>query len=128
MSTLMKNDKTIAGLVESDRGSVSVTADGTKTLSTLLNELFALIEYDKVSLNTKFKIGAQLYHIATMSSVLYRFGVTTVSGANVAMYALSISASGSVSYATAISSNGTVYYNNESSSTPSIGSVLEIIY
>ena len=111
-----------------DKGSVSVTADGNKTLSTLLNELFALIEYDKVGLNTKFKIGAQLYHLSTMSNVLYRFGVTTVSGTNVAMYALSISARGSVSYATTISSNGTVYYNNESTTVPSTGSVLEVIY
>ena len=47
MSVLMKNDEMLAALVPSEE-SVSVTADGVKSYSTLLNELFALIDTSKM--------------------------------------------------------------------------------
>ena len=52
MSVLMKNEQMIAGLVPSEE-SVSVTANGVKTLSTLLDELFALVDMSKVGRHTQ---------------------------------------------------------------------------
>ena len=48
MSCLMFDDEEVAGLVPKGE-SVSVTADGVKTLSTLLNELYALIDTTRLS-------------------------------------------------------------------------------
>lgn len=52
MSVLMKNDEMLAALVPSEE-SVSVTANGVKTLSTLLDELFSLVDMSRIGRNTK---------------------------------------------------------------------------
>ena len=51
MAVLMKNNEMLAALVPSEE-SVSVTADGSKTFATLLNELQALVDYSKISRNS----------------------------------------------------------------------------
>lgn len=53
MSMLYLRNKPIGAISKVDNGSVSVTADGVKTLSTLLDELFALVDMSKVGINTK---------------------------------------------------------------------------
>ena len=87
MSTLMKNDKTIAGLVESDRGSVSVTADGTKTYATLLNELANAADLTKITKNSLVRIvtnGGEesVWNVTTFNAYGFRIAViSTSSGA-----------------------------------------------
>lgn len=53
--------------VSNDKGSVSVTADGVKTYGALLRELSALIDYTKVSHNTKLvRISSNTVSVYTM--------------------------------------------------------------
>ena len=56
-----------------DKGSVSVTADGVKTYSTLLNELFALVNYDKVTGRSYIALGGTIFQITYRDSTLYQF-------------------------------------------------------
>ena len=62
MSVLMKNEQMLAGLVPSEE-SVSVTADGSKTYSTLFNELWALIDTNKVGAEAKLQIGGDWFSL-----------------------------------------------------------------
>lgn len=62
LTDLQTTDKTsvVAAINEIDgevnKGSVSVTADGVKTIGALLEDLFALIDFTKISTNSKFTV------------------------------------------------------------------------
>jgi len=49
------------------RGSIEVTADGVKTYKALLNELWALIDWDKVSIYAKLLMISSSTNYAVMS-------------------------------------------------------------
>lgn len=67
MSTLMKNDKTIAGLVESDKGSVSVTANGNKTNTAMFGELAALLDFSKLTNKSTLRLTNTIYHVMNIN-------------------------------------------------------------
>ena len=56
----------------------SVTADGVKTYNELLSELFELIDLDKITLNSKLRIGDAIYTLETkIPTALYYSLYTT---------------------------------------------------
>lgn len=79
MSVLMKNDEMLAALVPGEE-SVSVTADGVKTYATLLNELFTLVDFSKVTVRTKLhRTGDEILGLtllASPSSLIFSFCYT----------------------------------------------------
>lgn len=74
-------DKTLIGAINelnsnkapSDYGSVSVTADGTKDIATLLGELFALVDDTKLKGTSFIKYGTGIYQIFSTDSTKYVF-------------------------------------------------------
>jgi hypothetical protein len=69
-----------------DRGSVSVTTDGVKTISQVLADLYALIDTAKISINSKFiRIAGNQVIIHSASFInttngYYTFGQSTTNG------------------------------------------------
>ena len=62
MSVLMKNDEMLAALVPSEE-TVSVTADGVKTASALLNELSAVLDRTKIDGDSYFIFQRPTYRV-----------------------------------------------------------------
>ena len=80
MSTLYAIGKDVIGTQYSpnpNSNSVSVVADGTKTYATLLNELYALIDFSKVTRNT--------FVISTWGTTEYKFEVETIGASNLVL-------------------------------------------
>lgn len=61
---------------------ISVTADGVKTYSQLLDDLFALIDSTKITESSTLNKDNIIYHIGNISSSQYDFGSITVKHVN----------------------------------------------
>ena len=77
MSVLVnKEGQALAGMTPKVE-SVSVTADGVKTYATLLNELFALVDFSKVTVRTKlYRTADEIFGLAlraNQSSLAFSF-------------------------------------------------------
>lgn len=80
MSTLYAIGKDIIGTQYSpnpNSNSVSVVADGTKTYATLLNELYNLIDYDRVTNNSVVTIGLTHFNLYMKNDAIKRLQFTT---------------------------------------------------
>lgn len=113
---------------ELNKGSVSVIADGTKTWTTLLNELFGLVDMSKINYNSKLiqinSASAQddyVYNISYISSSNIGFGCPVGSY----LYVRNLSSSGSF-YKRFTYSDGT--FTDLSSNVPLSGIEAKIIY
>ena len=79
MSCLMFDDEPVAGLMP-ERESVSVTADGVKTYGTLLSELYALVDRNKIGVDTALllDLGTLVYNYKfcamTASAIIFATG------------------------------------------------------
>lgn len=65
-----------------NRESVSVVANGAKSYTTLLNELFSLIDINKVKTDSQFEYSGQILPIILRSSTRYIFGGGSLSFGN----------------------------------------------
>lgn len=106
-----------------NRGSVSVTADGVKNYSQLMDDLFALIDSSKLSMNSYLveyaDAGDSIYRLTLKSSNLYVYG-TSYLGATAAIYefGIHVKASGSALNNGTIATDGTYTPYQRSSDVP----------
>lgn len=106
MAMLYLRNKPIGAISKGvDSGSVSVTADGVKTLSTLLDELFALVDMSKVGPYTKIMFP----DTATIHTI---FNVTQLTSGDIVLTApiAWASASDSMLRTFHVTSSGSQYY------------------
>lgn len=122
--TLLAYGDKVIGVVARDNGSVSITADGVKTYSQLLDQLFALIDFNKISDKSCLMDSTDNYSIA-------HIGLKTSNRADFVAditnhrYAYSVRNSGSMfNYYTYTTST----YTNASNNVPSASTVFKIIY
>ena len=114
---------------------VYVTADGVKTYSALLDELNALIDYDKINPKSVV-IGKSGNNVDVLSISEYSatdkytfFGAVRYSANKMIQSSFRIVSSGSNIRSTTISTNdGTTGYYNSDSTVPSSGKIIGIIY
>ena len=112
-----------------DKGSVSVTADGTKTMATLLNELFALIDNSKVTPNATITVGGDVYHVNGRGAAQYYFIKILCDGA--ALYTNTFIVNASASkwlYDACTFSSGAWTTRNDSSNVPASGTKYTLYY
>lgn len=118
MAMLYLRNKPIGAISSGvDSGSVSVTADGVKTLSTLLDELFALVDMSKVGPYTKLMF-PDTAAIHTIFSVIQFTSSDIVLTASYAW----ASASDSVLRTFNMKSSGSQYYWSRTNGTVGNGS------
>ena len=61
---------------------IQVVADGTKTYSQILDDLFALIDPTKITAATKLEKDAVIFHISSITGTTFDFGAVTVKHVN----------------------------------------------
>ena len=110
---------------------VSVTADGVKTYTQILNELCALIDSTKLNKNSALiddDTGNVQARFMFKSSGEYTFGGSAGSGLNVITDAYILKTSGSTWVRAAFMSNSTLNVTDNSSAVPVSGSKLKVVY
>lgn len=119
-------DKTSVYAPTGASGSVSVTADGVKTNSQLLDELFALIDISKLNGKSAFSIigsnSTECFNIISFNAtrcVITQTGIQS----NTPIYALIIAKASASTYGEYLES-----YNNLSSTVPRSGTIFKIEY
>ena len=129
---LIENGKAVGNIGKLPE-SVSVTADGVKTSSTLLNELFALIDHDKITENSKliYYVSATVstvHNISTINPTAYEFTRVNVStNPDIAFATLTVKETGST-YQGATGAAGGITFNNQSTGVPPSGRKFIICY
>lgn len=121
---------TVSGAIGTgDRGSVSVASDGTKSVSQLLDSLFTLADFTKLTSKSALQISLSATVVmnlvyAVSDGIAHTFSRAIVDGAssNTLIDTVSIKSSGSSWYRSTITTTAT--YSNRSSTT--IGSGLPI--
>ena len=109
------------------RGSVEVTADGVSTVETLLNNLFALVDYSKLNRDSKLTIGDMVYNLSAKTVSHYYFACPlylSTSSCDISTVDIKPSASRSVDYI--ISTATTI--NNNSSAVSTAGTKFTLYY
>ena len=110
---------------KADRGSVSVTADGVKTIGALFDELVALIDATKITPLSVLTTAEGIFHLAKNASAKYEFVASTLhTTGNFYFDSLTLSKSGSnsawhrfICATTGITYDGTITDNVASSNT-----------
>lgn len=115
--------------IEADlnRGSVSITADGIKTFSELLNDLYLLINPAKISHRSVLRRDNMYYCLHKITGGVYSFVFTNVTPTYYDINELDVYSTGSGMYY-ARTTSGSTSISDYSSSIASAGSVIEIIY
>lgn len=110
--------------IASGSGSVSVTANGVKTRSQLLDELQALVDPAKITANSRIEINGlgEVLHISAAVSGVYNYG-TFANYQILDMYELRSSGSVSGRYAC-----NTSTYTDTSSQVVNTGTTIELFY
>lgn len=137
-------DGTASGLTAGDvqeaidelanKGSVSVTANGVKSYSALLNELYALINSTKISKYSKLVMNIAgnnfCYNISFIAAdnSEYKFGLLTIVSPSVGVNVIDIKASGSVFVGAGIDGTNTCSLSDQSASVPTNGTTITINY
>lgn len=133
LSSLHTTDKTsiVAAINEvydeAHPGSVSVTSDGVKTVSALLDELYALIDGTKISARSYLTYSNNVARITDLNSAEYRFSTTHVTASAASSTAYSVKASASVYANIAMNNSGNTVTDYSSTVLPS-GRTFEIFY
>ena len=116
-------------LANEDKGSVSITADGVKTWTQALNELFALIDTTKVSSDSKIEWTSNGNIIVCLmrdfNSNRIRMSMMYVDSASVSLDLLTISASSSWKRCNLTNS---ITYTDRSTNCPLSGDKIEFRY
>ena len=114
-----------------DRGSVKITADGVKTYVTLLNELFALLDLDKVSPASIIRIGSSMHNLSIATSADLDYGGVYVlsDGSYTVIGSVYLSATASKFIRVNVNtSNGAIIISNNTISVPPINTEIEVYY
>ena len=119
--TLLAYGDKVIGVVAKSSGYVSITADGVKTWTTLLNELYALIDRSKLTPYSKMEQGGYIYSISAILTSNIAFGCAVGS----CLYVRNLASSSSF-YRQFQYSNATL--NDLSSAVPPASTVIKIIY
>lgn len=110
---------------ELNKGSVSITADGVKTLTQILDSLFALADTSKITINSKLRTGNGVYSCTLVGGTIFDFsGVTNPVIIEVFRMLESNSAANRVS----CNSNNTILFENIGATTPVSGKVFTLYY
>lgn len=111
-----------------NRGFVSVTADGVKTLTTLLNELYALVDRSKVSNESCILSGVGVFRLSVVSldMLVYVFSYS-LDNSKIYYETMGVAASGSVLNHWELTTTGTIYLDN-SSQVPTSGVQFQLYY
>lgn len=107
-----------------NKGSVHVTADGVKTLGTLLDELYALIDQSKINERSLFSLNTEVSHMATFRPGYYfQFSCPFVRSTFLRVTSHTLAPSGSNAR---VIEGGTITDNT--STIPNVGDILKITY
>ncbi len=134
MSCLMFDDEAVAGLIP-ERGSVSVTADGAKTYGTLLSELYALVDRNKIGVDTAllFDLGTLVYNYKfcamTASAIILATGeISTQDNAEYLTFLFVLGSASVAKYRKVKASSPYVENTSQTSSVPTSGSKFTLYY
>ena len=115
-------------LKEIKPGSVSVTADGIKTIAEVLNDLFALVDITKISANTKLMqtrgSTSYVYDIDLIQPTSIEFTYSEVESSGAYIRSMRLRGSNSTMYFMAVGSPVT----DLSTSISTLGDIFKIIY
>ena len=114
-------------LDEKFEGYVSVTADGIKTTQQLLDELFALIDSDKMTARSVLFDDQSCYHTLQLSPSRYVFSNSTVYQSSLSVSSIWMVASSSV-WHNMYTSNAQMTFRDLSNLIPASGKVYKISY
>ena len=121
MSNLLAYGDKVVGVVARDNGSVSIMADGVKTYAQLFNELFAMVDRDKISKNSALLFQDTFLQISRFSATVISFlGLSDIN-----LMTVALKSSSSLYYTYAIT-NSTA--TNRSTNVPTASMVIKIIY
>lgn len=114
------------------RESVSVTADGVKTYSQLLDALYALINRSKLTINTTIEVAVSndqyILNISTVTSSAICFGsINSASAGSSSSLLYALKASGSIAQYCSHSNNGN-NFTNQSESVLTSGAAITVYY
>lgn len=114
-------------------GSISVTGDGTKTNSQLLDELFALIDFTKVSYKTKFRLeiaagNTRNYSLVTVGTTNLQFSRSFANASGVETVSATIRTSGSTLHQITCATGGTISFADSTSTVLTSGQKYVIEY
>lgn len=107
-----------------DKGSVSVTADGTKTYTQLLNSLFTLIDFSKVKTTSALATGTNVMSVVAIDGTS-KIGFTNLSVGASAWFASYSEVTNSSSLFRTVN-NGTI--TDRSATAPASGTVFTLYY
>lgn len=113
-----------------DRGSVSVTTDGVKTVSQMLDALYALVDTTKISEKTVLRFGNGVLFYDNLTTDIYMFSGSDVLLGNGQLYHYSFAMKSSGSYARQFitQTNGTFASNDYGSTVLSVGIQFKLVY
>lgn len=115
------------------KGYIEVIGDGVKTYSQILNELYALIDSNKVTPNMYLaninpnSHGQSMYHLRYISSTSYEFCMVEATANNMACFTLVLKSSGST-YKVSNSKTSGITFNDYSSTAFASGYSMRIYY
>lgn len=107
--------------------SVSVTADGVKTFSQILDELYALIDYTKINEKSVLRIGNNILAIEHIDNSKISFTRSLAEAAKVTNASAVLKASSSI-YIDAETVAASTSFTDYSSTVDTMGDVFKIIY
>lgn len=113
------------------RGSVEVTADGVKTISALLDELYALIDSSKVSDYAKLVtvgVSRNRYNLISTATTGYFFSRPYSTANAIGVYSFTVASNGSTHGIGAVDTNNTFAYSDYSSNVMTAGDKIIIEY
>ena len=102
--------------------SVSVTADGVKTYSQLLDELFALTDQTKITKDSCVTIGTEYHRLTDLRGANIDYAFAALNGQSVMVVRLKLKASDS-KYEIAMPN-----YSDASANVPTSGAVITLYY
>lgn len=108
-----------------NRGYVQVTADGVKTLSQILDSLFALADTSKISINSKLRSENAVYSCTLVGGTLFDFSGIT---APVIIDLYRVRASNSAANRVSCNSDSTILYEDRAASIPESGRIFTLYY
>lgn len=108
--------------------SVMVTADGVKTYEQLLNELYGLINFDKINVKSVLKHNGVIYQVVRASSTYARFTCTDVTTSDIQNETMRIQSTSSRYFISKITTSPTVTITNLSSTVATSGVKIELFY
>lgn len=110
---------------ELNKGSVSITADGVKTLTQILDSLFALADTSKITINSKLRTANGVCSCTLVGGTIFDFSAVS---SPVIIDTYRIKASNSIAHRVSCNSNNTIQFEDRGATTPESGRVFTLYY